>query len=93
MELREPADQRREHLPVVTHSVRRRMESGQPDCWDYATLLELAVLEGDGDKIMNVIPETVAAVRETWEPKDHPSDAAAPTPGSREARGDPSLDG
>jgi MAP3K TRAFs-binding domain len=68
MELREPPDPRRaELLPVVTYSVQRRIQSTQPDYWDYATLLELAVLDGDEEKVMDVLPDTVAAVRESWE--------------------------
>jgi tetratricopeptide (TPR) repeat protein len=68
MELREPPDPRRaELLPVVTYSVKRRIESTQPDYWDYATLLELAVLDGNEEKVMGVLPDAVAAVRESWE--------------------------
>lgn len=70
MELREPPDPRRaELLPVVTYSVQRRIASTQPDYWDYATLLELAVIDGDEEKVMRVLPDTIAAVRESWEPK------------------------
>jgi len=53
---------------VVTYSVQRRIESTQPDYWDYATLLELAVLDSDEEKVVRVLPNTVAAVRESWEP-------------------------
>jgi tetratricopeptide (TPR) repeat protein len=68
MELRQPPDPRREKLlPVVTYSVQRRIDSTQPDYWDHATLLELAVLDGDEEKVMDVLPDTVAAVRESWE--------------------------
>jgi hypothetical protein len=56
MELREPPDPRRtELLPVVTYSVKRRIESKQPDYWDYATLLELAMLDSDEQTAMNVL--------------------------------------
>src|SRR6185369_1955531 len=38
MELREPPDPRqREILPVVTYAVKRRIASGRPDYWDFAT--------------------------------------------------------
>jgi tetratricopeptide (TPR) repeat protein len=69
MELREPPDPRRAGLlPVVTYSVQRRIESTQPGYWDHATRLELAVLDGDEEKVMEVLPATVAAVRAAWEP-------------------------
>ena len=69
MELREPPDPRRvELLPVVTYSVQRRIQSMQPDYWDYATLLELAVLDGNEEMVMDVLSDTLAAVREPWEP-------------------------
>lgn len=45
MELRDPPDpQRLELLPVVSYAARRNVEGGKPDYWDWATLLELAVL-------------------------------------------------
>jgi hypothetical protein len=70
MEQREPPDPRREELlPVVTYSVKRRIKSTQPDYWDYATLLELAVIDSDEERVMSVLPDAVAAVRESWEPK------------------------
>jgi hypothetical protein len=59
MELGEPPDPRLEELvPVATHSVKRRIVSTQPDYWDYATLLELAVLEGNEEKVMHLLPDT-----------------------------------
>jgi hypothetical protein len=46
--LREPPDHARDELlPVVTYAVKRRIASGKPDYWDYATLLELAVIAED----------------------------------------------
>jgi hypothetical protein len=45
MELREPPDPRRlELLPVVDFAVRRKIAGGTADYWDWATLLELAIL-------------------------------------------------
>jgi hypothetical protein len=70
MELCEPPDPRRkELLPVVTYSVRRRIAAGRPDYWDYATLLELAVLGEDPELASTVLPDALAAVREEWEPE------------------------
>ena len=68
MELREPPDPRRtELLPVVTYSVKRRIESKQPDYWDYATLLELAMLDSDEQTAMNVLSDALAAAPEGWQ--------------------------
>jgi hypothetical protein len=45
MEIKEPPDPRRTKLiPVVEYAVDRRIDTGKPDYWDYATHLELAVL-------------------------------------------------
>ncbi len=70
MELRDPPDARRLKLiPVVTYAVERNIASGKPDYWDYATLLELAVLAEDGEGAMKALSDALAAVREVWEPK------------------------
>ncbi len=69
MELKEPPDPRREELlPVVTYAVRRRIESGNPDYWDHATLLELFVLARDAGA-EDALGDALAAVREKWEPE------------------------
>lgn len=70
MELRDPPDPRRDELlPVVTYSVKRRIQSKQPDYWDYATVLELAVIDRDEDAVGAALADAVTAVRESWEPK------------------------
>jgi len=70
MELREPPDPRREQvLPVVAYSVARRIATGKPDYWDYATLLELAVLAKDEQRATDATAQALAAVREGWEPE------------------------
>lgn len=70
MELRNPPDPRRVALiPAVTYAVALRIKSGKPDYWDYATLLELAVLAKDEQKAMDALGNALASVREIWEPE------------------------
>lgn len=47
----------------------RRIASGKPDYWDHATLLELAVLANEQQKAEAALANTLAAVREVWEPE------------------------
>jgi tetratricopeptide (TPR) repeat protein len=68
MEINEPPDPRRTQLiPVVEYSVERRIATGKPDYWDYATLLELAVLGKDKQKAIKSIKSALALLRESWE--------------------------
>lgn len=70
MELKEPPDPQRERLlPVVAYAVERRVAAGVPDYWDYATLLELALLARDQQKATAALSDALAAVREKWEPE------------------------
>jgi hypothetical protein len=70
MELKDPPDPRRlEIMPVVTYAVKQRVERGTPDYWDYATLLELAVLAKDETAASDALSRSLAAVRECWEPE------------------------
>jgi tetratricopeptide (TPR) repeat protein len=70
MEVRNPPDPRRlEILPIVRYAASRRISAGSPDYWDYATLLELAVLgnnEADaGENLTRALP----IIRAKWEPE------------------------
>ncbi|MEM9799103.1 MAG: TRAFs-binding domain-containing protein [Planctomycetota bacterium] len=70
MEIAEPPDPRRDELiPVVEYAVRMRMKHGEPDYWDHATLLELAVLAQDESKVDAALDDALACVREVWEPE------------------------
>lgn len=70
MELREPPEPRREQLlPVVSYAVERRIATGKPDYWDYATRLELAVLTKDEQRAIAALSEALASIRESWEPE------------------------
>ena len=62
--------QKEELLPVVRFAVRQRLKGGNPDYWDYATLLELAVLAGDEQEAGERLSDALAHVREPkWEPE------------------------
>ena len=68
MELKAPPDPRREQLiPVVAYAVERRIATGKPDYWDYATRLELAVLGKNEQQAMDATDATLAVLRENWE--------------------------
>ncbi|HEY6340344.1 MAG TPA: TRAFs-binding domain-containing protein [Bryobacteraceae bacterium] len=70
MELKDPPDDRRKRvLPVVRYAVERKIAQGHPDYWDYATLVELAVLAEDRAEAEKMLAETLARVREKWEPE------------------------
>lgn len=70
MEVKEPPDPAREKLiPVVRYSVERRLASGEADYWDWATLLELAVLAKDEEAAGEALGEAQILVREPWEPE------------------------
>jgi len=70
MELREPPHPDQAKLiPVVRYAVERRIAAGQPDYWDYATRLELAVLSGNEQDAYEALSAALSAVRAGWEPE------------------------
>lgn len=70
MEMKEPPDPRQGRLlPVVAFAVEQRITQGKPDYWDYATLLELAVLARDHAAAESALANALASVREAWEPE------------------------
>lgn len=70
MEMTDPVDPRqRDLIPVVRYAVKRRLATTTADYWDYATLLELAVLANDRRAAADTLADAVAAVREPWEAK------------------------
>lgn len=70
MTLRTPPDTRLEQLlPVIRYAIERRIASGKPDYWDYATLLELEVLANDENASMDALGKALSSVRERWEPE------------------------
>jgi hypothetical protein len=70
MEMTNPVDPRQaELLPVVRYAAKRRLDGKNPDYWDYATLLELAVLANDEAAARDALASALGAVREPWEPE------------------------
>lgn len=61
--------QKEQMLPVVQFAVEQRLK-GSPDYWDYATLLELAVLAGDEQEAGERLADALAHVQEPkWQPE------------------------
>ncbi|NOZ54786.1 MAG: DUF4071 domain-containing protein [Gammaproteobacteria bacterium] len=70
MEIGNTSDPRKEKLiSVVAYAVERRIAQGHPDYWDYATLVELAVLANDEQAATDALADALANVRESWEPE------------------------
>jgi tetratricopeptide (TPR) repeat protein len=89
MELRNPPDDRRNELiPVVRYAIQRKIAKGKPDYWDYATLLELAVIEGNQDTAAQALGDALANVREMWEPETTARNVRLIRE-TRQARGEP----
>jgi hypothetical protein len=64
MMLREPPDSRKDELvSIVAYAVKRRIASGKPDYWDYATLLELALIANDEAAAGDALGDALASVR------------------------------
>jgi hypothetical protein len=93
MEILEPPDARRNALkPVVRYALDRKMRSTQPGYWEYATSLELAVLEDDSARASSALSSALAAGGEQWM-RDTTADNIAMIRTAREQRGaaDPRL--
>jgi hypothetical protein len=68
MEIGQPPAPEREKLkPLVRYAVERKIATGEPDYWDYATLLEIAVLEVDEAGAKSALAQALACLRESWE--------------------------
>lgn len=70
MELLDQEDSRKSELfPVVRYAVNRRLATKEPDYWDYATCIELDVLQSDQVSAHGSLERALTEVRESWEPK------------------------
>jgi hypothetical protein len=74
-------------LPIVRFAVEQRLKAGNPDYWDYATLLELAVLASDEQAAAARLSDALAHVREpAFEPESTANNLEL-IRGAREKRG------
>src|SRR5215211_842799 len=70
MEIKDPPDPRRDELLcAVAYALERKIASGKPHYWDYATRLELAVLKKDENDARQALSDALAAIREPFEPE------------------------
>ena len=56
-------------LPVVRFAAEQALEGAHPSYWEHATILELAVLAGDGDRAEEVMDNVLSTYSETWQPQ------------------------
>ena len=64
MEIKDPTDPRiRKLFPIISYAVERRFASTDPDYWDYATQLELAVISKDEKKAQQMLTKSIAKIR------------------------------
>ncbi|MAD41044.1 MAG: hypothetical protein CL623_01450 [Arcobacter sp.] len=61
-------ERKNEILPVVEFAVKQKMKTNK-DYWDWATLLELAVLETNKEKANQLLFNVIDNIRESFEPK------------------------
>jgi len=67
MEVRNPPDPRRlEILPIVRYAAARRIAAGTPNYWDYATLLELAILGKNEAEATENLTSALATKPKDW---------------------------
>jgi len=66
LEIKSEEEEVKKLAPVVAYSVERKMASKTPDYWDYATLLELAIMSGSQSKMIENLSKAVACSAEPW---------------------------
>ncbi len=75
-------------LPVVRYAAEQRVRGPHAGYFDWATLLELAVLADDRDTTATVLADALAAVAELWQPATT-ADNLGLVVRARAARGEP----
>lgn len=69
MAISQPEDERWKKIyPVVLFAVTQKLDSGTPDYWDYATILELKTITKEWGEAAGYLGSALANVREVWEP-------------------------
>jgi tetratricopeptide (TPR) repeat protein len=67
MTIHEPPDARAEQLlPLVRYAAERKIAAGQPDYWDYATLVEVGVLGKDRALSLQQLGKALATHPAAW---------------------------
>lgn len=62
-------DERKDKLlPIVEYALKQKMKQSS-DYWDYATLLELAIIAEDKEKTDEILFDVIDNIREPFEPK------------------------
>ena len=56
----------KELLPVVLFATKQKIENGNPDYWDYATLMELEVIAQHKKEAKDVLIKALPLVTENW---------------------------
>jgi uncharacterized protein DUF4071 len=54
-------------LPLVRFAVQQRLRTPVPEYWDYATLLEIAVLDNDATQAVDALGDVLTASTEAWQ--------------------------
>jgi tetratricopeptide (TPR) repeat protein len=68
MTIANPADPRlRELVPVVAYAVKRHMAGREPNYWDFATQIELALHAGDEAAAREALSNALATTPKAWE--------------------------
>ena len=60
-------EQADELAPVVRYCVNRRLQADEPEYWDYACALELALIRGDRDAALGILPDLLTAMSEPFQ--------------------------
>jgi len=67
IELKGKRERLKKLIPVVEYAVLRKLEAKKPEYWDYATLLELAIIENDESKAKeNLIKALSCPIEGVW---------------------------